>query len=103
MKNLSLISMVLGMKRTVRILSVAIYLTIKFSLEINFQLFWLDLGNDFIHFSWMKRPPLPRCGGRQRNSNGRIVRCHFVRLAMKLVVAQAKDHEIINEGADCVW
>ena len=36
---------------------------------------------------------------------GRIVRHRLVRLAMKLVVAQfcrAKDHEIINEGTECV-
>ena len=41
----------------------------------------------------------------ERNSNGRIVRHCLVRLAMKLVAAQfcwAKDHEIINEGAECV-
>ena len=39
-------------------------------------------------------------------SNGRIVRHRLVRLVMKLVVAQfcrAKDHEIINEGAEYVW
>ena len=39
------------------------------------------------------------------NSNGRIVHHCLVRLAMKLVLAQfcrAKDHETINEGAECV-
>ena len=48
--------------------------------------------------------PLPRCGAREGNSNGRIVHHRLVRLAMKLVVAQfcrAKDHEIINEGTVC--
>ena len=46
--------------------------------------------------------PFPRCGACEGNSNGRIVRHCLVRLVMKLVVAQfceAKDHEIINEGA----
>ena len=40
------------------------------------------------------------------NSNGRIVRHRLVQLAMKLVVAhfcRAKDHEIVIEGAMCVW
>ena len=39
------------------------------------------------------------------NSNGRIVHQHLVWLVMKLVVVQfcrAKDHEIINEGTECV-
>ena len=39
------------------------------------------------------------------NSNGRIVRHRLVWLAIKLVVAQfyrTKDHEIINEGVECV-
>ena len=42
---------------------------------------------------------------REENSNRRIVHHRLVRLAMKLVVAQlcrAKDHEIINEGTECV-
>ena len=49
--------------------------------------------------------PSSRCGACKGNSNGRIVRHRLVRLAMKLIVAQfcgAKDHEIINEGAECV-
>ena len=47
----------------------------------------------------------PRCGVREGNSNGKIVRHLLMQLVMKLVVAQlcrAKDHEIINEGAECV-
>ena len=50
-------------------------------------------------------PPFPRCVAREGNSNGRIVRHRFVRLVMKLVVAQfcrANENEIINEGAECV-
>ena len=42
---------------------------------------------------------------REENSSGRIVHHCLMWLAMKLVVAQfcrAKDHEIINEGAECV-
>ena len=49
--------------------------------------------------------PFPHCGVHEGNSNGRIVYHRLVRLAMKLVVAQfcrEKDHEIINEGAECV-
>ena len=37
--------------------------------------------------------------------NGRIVRHCLVRLVMKLVLAQfcmEKDHEIMNEGTECV-
>ena len=48
---------------------------------------------------------MPPCRARDGNSNGRIVRHRLVQLAMKLLVAQfcrAKDHEIINEGAECV-
>ena len=50
--------------------------------------------------------PFPGCVAREGNNNGRIVRHRLVRLAMKLVVAQfcrAKDHEIINESAECKW
>ena len=42
---------------------------------------------------------------REGNSNGRIVRHRLVRLVMQLVVAQfyrVKDHEMIDEGAECM-
>ena len=48
--------------------------------------------------------PFSRCGVCKGNSNGRIVRHWLAQLAMKLVVAQfcrPKNHEIINEGAEC--
>ena len=50
--------------------------------------------------------PFSRCGAREGNSNGRIVRHRLVWLKMKLRVAQfcrAKDQKIINEGAECEW
>ena len=57
------------------------------------------------HPPFLLYTPFPCCGAHKGNSNGRIV-CHcLLQLAMKLVVAQfcrAKDHEIINEGAECV-
>ena len=49
--------------------------------------------------------PFPNCRAHEGNSNGRIVRHCLARLAIKLVVVQfcrTKDHEIINEGAECV-
>ena len=51
-------------------------------------------------------PPLLSCAAHEGNSHSRIVRHRLMRLAMKLVVARfcrAKDHEIINEGAECEW
>ena len=47
----------------------------------------------------------PCCGAHEGNSNGKIVHHRLVRLAMKHIVAQfcrAKDHEIFNEGTECV-
>ena len=49
--------------------------------------------------------PLSSCGAHKGNSNGRIVRHRLVWLVMKVIVAQfcrAKDHEVINESAECV-
>ena len=41
-----------------------------------------------------------------RETDDRLVCHHLIRLAKNLVVAQfcrAKDYEIINESAECVW
>ena len=45
--------------------------------------------------------PFPRCGVREGNSNGRIVRHRLMQLVMKLAVAQfcrAKDHELLMKA-----
>ena len=64
-----------------------------------------SMGGGLIIVISLLYAPFPRCRAREGNSSGGIVRHCLVRLAITLVVAQfcsTKDHEIINEGAECV-
>ena len=70
-----------------------LFLSIRFSYKY---------GGSLVSFT----RPLSSLWSMRGKQQGRIA-CHrLMRLAMKLVVAQfsrAKDHEIINEGIECLW